>query len=65
MNTMTFTPPQISRAIFPIKGNEANITKAAVLYGLVVYPKSNIALFEGSIKEINDLKCILVGGVTA
>lgn len=65
MNTKEITPPDIIRAIFPIKGNEEHLTNAAISYGIVVYPNSNVALFEGSVKELNDLKSILVGGVSA
>lgn len=65
MNTKTITPPDIEKAIFPIKGNEAKITEAAITYGIIVYPDSNIVLFEGTVKELNDIKCMLAGGVKA
>lgn len=62
MNTI-ITPPDNIKAIFPIKGNEAKITEAAITYGIVVYPDLNIALFEGTVKELTDIKCMLTGGV--
>lgn len=65
MNTKEITPPDIVRALFPIKGNEAKLTDAAIRFGVVAYPNSNIILYEGDIASLRALKDLLVGGVTA
>lgn len=64
MNATT-TPPNPTRAIFPINGNEAQVTNAAILFGIIAYPETNVILFEGNIKDYHSLRKILVGGVTA
>lgn len=65
MNTKEITPPDNVRAIFPLKGNEANLTAAAISYGVVAYPDSNKILYEGNVVDLNALKTLLVGGVSA
>lgn len=64
MNT-NITPPNLIRAIFPIKGNEASVTSAAISHGVIAYPNSNIIFYEGPLSEYHSLKTILTGGVTA
>ena len=59
------TPPNLIRAIFPIKGNEASVTSAALSHGIVAYPKSNILFYEGPLSEYRSLRDKLIGGVTA
>ena len=61
----TETPPNHIKAIFPVKGNEKAVTKAALSHGIVAYPESNILLFEGNLSDYHNLKDILRGGVTA
>lgn len=64
MNTNK-TPPNMIRAIFPIKGNEASVTSAAISHGVIAYPKSNILFYEGPLSDYHSLRNKLIGGVTA
>ena len=65
MTNTTTTPPNLITAIFPITGNEASLTKAAVSFGVVAYPESNVIFFEGNLKDYLTLTETLIGGVTA
>ena len=66
MDTKNNTPPiNFIRAIFPISGNEAAVTKAALSHGITAFPESNILLFEGNLKDFYSLKELLHGGVIA
>ena len=65
MMNATTTPPDITRAIFPIKGNEAALTEAAISFGVIAFPETNVILFEGNLKDYHALKETLIGGVTA
>lgn len=64
MNTVS-TPPNCIKAIFPVKGNEKSVTKAAISHGIIAYPETNILLYEGNLKDYYILKQTLVGGVIA
>lgn len=64
MNT-NITPPNMIRAIFPIKGNETAVTSVAISHGVIAYPDSNILFYEGPLSEYHSLRDKLIGGVTA
>ena len=65
INTENTPPNNFVKAIFPIRGNEKSVTKAAISHGIIAYPESNILFFEGNLSDYHDLKDILRGGVTA
>ena len=64
MNTKNATPPVILKTLFPLNGNRHLVDDLAAKGHRLFVFDTNI-LFEGSVDETNDMKELLVGGVTA
>ena len=60
MNTKQITPPDFTRVLFPVKGNETNLEKAK-MFGIKQF--GEYLLYEGTQQQ--EAKKILYGGVTA
>ncbi len=64
MNNTEMTPP-VLRTLFPLKGNEQHVDRLAAVKGTRLFVFDGNILFEGDILSTNEMKCELVGGVTA
>lgn len=64
MNNTNTTPP-VLKTLFPLKGNKHLVDALAAKKGTHLFVIDENILFEGDIVSTNEMKCILVGGVTA
>lgn len=66
MNNTNITPPPVLKTIFPLEPNRHLINNLAAKPGTNLFViGGNTVLFEGDVISTNEMKKLMVGGVTA
>lgn len=66
MNNTNITPPSVLKTLFPLEPNRHLISNLAAKPGTNLFViGGNTVLFEGDVISTNEMKKLMVGGVTA